>query len=108
MDARYRAPFNAAYGEDVYRRYLADFFRRCGCMTDMQIAQTPVFLPEELRRRCERAGAEILAQLSDPKRIARMRSAIPERWNAPGESSLPSFGVLDFAITLGEDGALTP
>jgi hypothetical protein len=74
----------------------------------MQIAQTPVFLPVDLRERCERAGAEILAQLCDPGRIARMRHAIPQRWNAPGENALPTFGVLDFAITLGDDGALAP
>jgi hypothetical protein len=108
VDARYRAPFNAAYSERVYRRYLADFFRRCECATDMQIAQTPIFLPDDLRRRCERAGGEILAQLCDPKRIASMRLAIPERWNAPGEDALPTFGVLDFAITRGADGSLTP
>jgi hypothetical protein len=108
VDARYRAPFNAAYSEQIYRSYLADFFRRCAASTDMQIAQTPVFLPDDLRRRCERAGAQILAQLCEPSRIARMRGAIPERWNAPGESALPTFGVLDFAITLDGEGTPVP
>jgi hypothetical protein len=108
VDARYRASFNAAYAEPIYQAYLADFFRRCGCATDMQIAQTPVFLPESLRRRCARAGADILAQLCDPNRIANMRRAIPERWNVPGETALPTFGVLDFAITLDAGGSLTP
>ncbi len=74
----------------------------------MQIAQTPVFLPQTLRQRCERAGEQILAQLCEPQRIDRMRSAIPKRWNAPGESSLPTFAALDFAIVADADGDLEP
>ncbi|MBV8155720.1 MAG: hypothetical protein JOY98_14990 [Candidatus Eremiobacteraeota bacterium] len=108
MDAPYRALFNAGYSDELYRRYLADFFQRCHCPTDMQIAETPVFLPADLRERCERAGAEILAHLSDPKRIEQMRAAIPGRWNTPGETALPTFAIIDFAVTEDENGRLTP
>jgi hypothetical protein len=108
VDARYRALFNAGYSEALYRRYLAHFFRRCGCSTDMQIAETPVFLPASLRERCERAGAEILAQLCDPQRIALMRAAIPERYHAPGETPLPTFAIIDFAVTRDPSGELVP
>ena len=108
MDARYRKLFNAAYTDGLYERYLADFFHLCDCPTDMQIAQTPVFLPDVLRARCERAGAEILAQLCDPARIARMHAAIPPQWNAPGETALPTFCIIDFAVALDETGELTP
>ena len=108
MDPLFRARFNAAYSDELYRRYLADFAQRCGTPIDMQIAETPVFLPESLRRRAETAGAEILAQLSDPARIERLHAAVPERWNAPGETPLPTFCAIDFAITTDASGALTP
>ena len=108
MDARYRALFNAAYTEELYRRYLADFFARCACPTDMQIAETPVFLPAGLRERCERAGAEILGQLCDPARIAEMRAAIPSHYDTPGETALPTFCVIDFALTEDSNGELAP
>ena len=74
----------------------------------MQIAETPVFLPKALRESCARAGSEILAQLCDPQRIARMRAAIPPRWDTPGETALPSFAIIDFAITFDESGELAP
>lgn len=108
MDTRFRKLFNAGFSEELYRRYLADFFARCNCPTDMQIAETPVFMPDALRQRCVRAADEILAQLSDPQKIARMRAAIPPRWDAPGETKLPSFAIIDFAITRDERGELAP
>ena len=108
MDARYRALFNAGYGEPLYERYLADFSRRCNAPIAMQIAQTPVFLPRALRARCELAGAEILAQLCDPRRIARMRRAIPDRWKAPRETPLPTFAIIDFAVVVDDSGELAP
>ena len=108
MDGRYRPLFNAGFSDEIYRYYLAEFFRGCGCSTDMQIAETPVFLPPDLRERCVRAGGEILAQLSDPQRISRMRAAIPERYKAPAETPLPSFAIIDFGIARDKGGELVP
>jgi len=106
VDARFRQRYNAAYTDELYRSYLADFARNCRAPIDMQIAQTPVFLPDGLRARAQRAGDEILAQLSDPARLERMRAAVPERWNVPGQTPFPTFCVLDFAIV--EDAAGEP
>ncbi len=106
MEALYRQRFNAAYSDSLYRSYLDDFARRCGAPIDMQIAETPVFLPAPLRERAVRAGGEVLAQLCDPARIARMRAAIPPRWDVPGETPLPTFGIVDFAIVRDRHGEL--
>ena len=54
-----------------------------------------------MRERCVRAGNEIVAQLSQPQTIARMRAAIPAERNVPGETPLPSFGIIDFALLQG-------
>lgn len=98
MEAEFRRRFNAAYTDELYRRYLADFARNCTAPVDMQIAETPVFLPGPLRERAERAGNDILAQLCEPARLEKMRAAVPDRWNAPGETPFPSFAIIDFAI----------
>jgi hypothetical protein len=108
MDPRFRKRYNAGYSEALYRRYLADFSRRCGTAIDMQIAQTPVFLPARLRERAETSGREILEQLCDPARVERMRAAVPARWNVPGNAGFPTFCAIDFAITLDEEGELVP
>ena len=108
MDPQFRRLFNAGYSDALYRRYLDDFARRCGAPVDMQIAQTPVFLPLALRERAQSAGAEILAQLCEPARIQRLYGAVPERWNVPGTSALPTFAVIDFAIVRDEKGQPAP
>ncbi len=108
VDPRFRRLYNAGYSDALYRGYLADFSRRCGAPSDMQIAQTPVFLPAYFRARAEPAGREILEQLSDPARIERMKAAVPARWDTPGVSALPSFCAIDFAIAVDERGELVP
>ena len=108
VEAEYRRRFNAAYTDELYRRYLAEFARGCDAPIDMQIAETPVFLPADLRERLVRAGDEILRQLREPSRISRMKAAVPARWDTPGETSLPTFAIIDFAIVRDARGALVP
>lgn len=108
MDPGPRARFNAAFDEELYRRYADDLKERVGDEVGFRLAETPVFLPADLRERCIRAGDEIVAQLCDPERIAMMRAAIPARWNVPGESALPNVACVDFAIVRDAGGTLVP
>jgi hypothetical protein len=108
MDPGPRALFNAAFDEKLYRSYLADLKACSGGEAGFRLAETPVFMPADLRERCVRAGDEIVAQLCDPERIAMMRSGIPPRWNVPGETTLPNVACLDFAIVRDGNGTLVP
>ena len=108
MDPGPRALFNAAFTDELYRSYSADLRARSGGEIVFRLAETPVFLPADLRERCVRAGGEIVAQLCDSERIAMMRSGIPARWNVPGETALPNIACLDFAIVRDADGTLVP
>jgi hypothetical protein len=104
-----RELFNAAFSKARYERYHANLIRRTGGEEiGFRLAETPVFLSAELRDRCVRAGNEIVAQLSRPETIARMRAAIPPERNVPGETPLPSFGIIDFALAQEADGSLGP
>ena len=108
MDPRHRTAFNAAFDDARYAAYAADLARRCGSEVGFRLAETPVFLDERFRERCVRAATEIVAQLSEPARIARMRGALPERWAFAGETALPSFAVVDFAAVRAPDGSFEP
>jgi hypothetical protein len=109
MEPTARALFNAAFSEAGYLRYCADLVRRTGGeQIGFRLAETPTFFPAELRERCVRAGNEIVAQLCEPANIARMRAAIPPDRNVPGETALPSFGIIDFALVEEADGSLGP
>lgn len=108
MDPRYRSLFNSAFTAERYANYLADLSRRCGAEAGFRIAETPTFLEERFRKRCERAANEIVAQLCEPARLARMRGALPERWTFAGETDLPTFAVVDFAAVRCADGTFEP
>jgi hypothetical protein len=103
MHPDYRTAYNAAFSDDLYRRSSQELTRRLGRAPDFRLAETPVFLPKELGVKLAESAHAIIAQLSLPATIARMKKAIPARWNTPAMDALPSLTQVDFAIV--EDGA---
>ncbi|MEO6325383.1 MAG: hypothetical protein ABIT01_04630 [Thermoanaerobaculia bacterium] len=108
MHPEYRAAYNAAYTDDLYRRSNQELTRRLGRAPEFRLAETPVFLPAELCAKLVDSGHAILEQLSRPETIARMKEAIPALWNAPGMDALPSLTQVDFAIVDDGAGGFTP
>src|SRR6185369_9873681 len=108
MQPEYRAAYNAAYSDDLYQRSSQELTRRLGRAPDFRLAETPVFLPKELSVKLVDSAYAIIAQLSRPETIERMKQAIPARWNAPGMDALPSLTQVDFAIVEDGAGGLTP
>jgi hypothetical protein len=111
MDARFRSLFNAQFTPEIYEWYAGELSRRLDAPFEFRLAETPVFLPADFKQRAAESAHAIIAQLSNPALIDRMKAAIPERWNAPGMDSLPNFAQVDFAVVR-EDaergGALVP
>jgi hypothetical protein len=108
MDPKYRTLFNEQFSDAIFQRYQADLSQRLGCRFEFRLAESPVFLPLDFRRDLEESAKAIVAQLSDPKQLDRMRRAIPERWDTPGMDALPSFTQVDFAVVRDSGGKLVP
>jgi hypothetical protein len=108
LDPRHRAAFNQTYSEARYARYRAGVERRIGAEVGFRLAETPAFLSADFRDACATAAREIVAQLSEPARIARMRASLPERWTFANETPLPSFAVVDFAAVRTPAGTFVP
>lgn len=106
MEPSLRRAFNAAYTPDFYPTYLARLEQRVGCPIPFRVAETPLFLPEKLRQKLERAANEIVEQISSPTLIEKMKRAIPPHLDVPRMDSLPNCTQVDFAITRGPDGEL--
>ncbi len=107
MDPHFRRLYNEQFTNDRYQSYTRELSRRLGCEFEFRLAETPVFLPDELRARIVTAGTEIVEQLSDPNRLAKMKRAIPREWNVPAMDALPNFTQVDFAV-VDEGGTLVP
>ncbi len=106
MEPSLRSAFNAAYTPAFYPAYLARLEAKLGCSVPFRIAETPLFMPPALRGQLARAANEIVAQISAPALIAKMKRAIPPHLDVPHMDALPSCTQVDFAIVRGADGEL--
>jgi hypothetical protein len=98
VDAQFRRLFNEQFTPALYHWYQRELSRRVESTFDFRLAESPVFLPDDLKTKLVASAEAILAQLSEPAKIERMKRAIPERWNVPAMDGLPNFTQIDFAI----------
>ena len=108
MDAHFRRLFNAQFSQELYDRYRNDLARRLNCTFEFRLAESPLFLSDDFKQRAVESANAIMDQLSDPALIARMKAAIPDRWNTPGMDALPNLAQVDFAVVRDASGALVP
>jgi hypothetical protein len=107
MNPELRRLYNAAYSPDLYRKYVSRLETWLDVKIPFRIAETPLFLPRELRSRLATSAREIVAQISRPGVIEAMKSAIPPALDVPRCDAISNCIQVDFAIVRGEDGELT-
>ena len=108
MDARFRELFNQQFTQEIFENYARDLSARLHSRFEFRLAESPLFLPDDFKARIVAAATEIVAQLTEPARLDRMKRAIPAQWNTPGMDALPSFTQVDFAVVRAPDGTLVP
>jgi hypothetical protein len=103
-----RNSYNAAYTDEKYRRYRRRLEDEADCLIPFHLAESPVFLPPELRDEMVSASLDIWKQLSRPEALKRSEAAVPARFDVPGPGAHPVFAVTDFAVTRDSAGKLAP
>lgn len=103
-----RRAYNAAFTDDKYRAYQARLESATGARIDFRLAETPVFLPPDLRDAMTAAALEIIAQLATPEHQRYSLAAVPPEFDVPGCDEHPLFIQVDFAVSRGPDGELAP
>ncbi|UQA57337.1 hypothetical protein [Polyangium aurulentum] len=106
MDPALRRAYNAAFSTDTYADYMHRLEKRVGCKIPFRVAETPLFLPTDLRDYLARSAREIVEQISRPAVIEKMKGAIPARLDTPGMDHLPNCVQVDFAVVRGASGQL--
>ncbi|MBI2391821.1 MAG: hypothetical protein HYV09_19680 [Deltaproteobacteria bacterium] len=107
MNPELRRLYNAAFSQALYRRYVDRLETWLDVKIPFRIAESPLFLPKALRAKLATSAREIVAQISRPELIEKMKAAIPPALDVPRRDSLASCIQVDFAIVRGEDGELT-
>ncbi len=104
-----RQEFNARYRPEDYRRLLRDLDAATRTHIAFRVAETPVFIPQELLEEMAAIGAELTHRLVDDKQyLAASAKAIPEAWRAADETPHPHFMTVDFGLVKEADGKLSP
>ncbi len=106
MDSPFRAAYNARYSDAFYASYTGELSRRLGCPIPFRVAETPFFMPTQLRDNLADAARGIVAQITEPSLVARLKNAIPAHLDVPGMDALPNCVQVDFAVTQNAAGEL--
>jgi len=107
MISKYRKAFNEAFSEEKYQEFLTVLGEGFPPIP-FRVAESPVFIPAELKEKLKEAGQEIIKLIRQPNFKALTDAAIPEKWLVPNENEHPHFLTFDFGICRDEHGQLCP
>jgi hypothetical protein len=102
-----RESFNANFKTEKYHDFLNEL-ERDNCEISFRLAETPVFIPSDLKKKLIEAGEEIIGLIRRPDFKKMTDGAIPLNWAVPGENDHPHFLTFDFGICKDEHGQLVP
>lgn len=109
MIASLRKAFNAQFSEEKYAGLLADIIKQFDHTPEFKIAETPVFIPKELKKQLVEACEDIMKVIDQPNFKELTEGAFFEdSMKVPNEDEHSKFIQLDFGICLDENGQLTP
>ena len=108
MIPEHRHRYNAAFTTAKYQEMLADIDQQFPGQLDFRVAETPVFIPANLRDKLIAAGDSIIDVIQQDNFKELTEGAIPTHQRVPGDEGRPEFLTFDFAVCRDADGNLEP
>jgi hypothetical protein len=108
MHTQAREEFNNAFSTEKYDQFIKSIQTDFPDQLDFRIAETPVFIPSELKAKLLEACEETIDTIVTPEFKNKTDRAVPEGQLVPNENEHTSFLAIDFAICKSETGELTP
>ena len=103
-----REKFNTEFSVGTYNQFLNKLNSILSYPTGFRVAETPVFLPPDLKEKLITAGTRIVEQISNKNFLKLSGNAVPESLFVPNQTENPEFFQIDFAISEDDEGELTP
>jgi len=104
-----RNKYNLEFSEDKYQALLDEISGKYNCIPSFRVAETPVFIPEDLKNHLIAACNEIYDLLLQPDFLQQSRQVLQDLdISIPGDGAHPRFIQADFGICLDENGELWP
>jgi len=108
MIADIRAHFNKQFTTHQYESYLNYFESRYPGATKFRMAETPIFISNEFKKHLLETGAHVIDYILSNDFQTNTYPALNKNFFVPNESRIPDCLVMDFAITLNEQGEYIP
>ena len=108
MDPNIRSHFNRTFTKDKYQEFLKDIGSVFQYEPPFRIAETPVFVPLNLKKVLEDACESINDVICAPDFSEKTKNAIDEEYLVPNEDDHTVFLQMDFGIVRNSDGDLFP
>lgn len=103
-----RQQHNENFTEEAYQDMLNWLGEQYGHRPNFHVAETPVFIPDSLKKDLLAACDDILDVVTRADFAERSRAAIPPNEFVPGQNKHPLFMQFDFGLCEGEDGGVIP
>ncbi len=103
-----RSEYNQQFTHERYNAYLHELNNTYRFPVDFRLAETPIFLSQELTTNLYRACEELLSQLQSENFLQHAQTAIPPGLAVPNETNHTTFLQLDFAIAQDDKGNIVP
>jgi hypothetical protein len=108
MQKEAREAFNRSFTEEKYRKFIESFEAAFPGSLDFRVAETPVFVPADLKAKLLEASEDIISTILSDGFKEKTDRAVPPGQNVPGENTHSSFLAIDYAICKHESGELVP
>ena len=108
MHQEARKQYNQSFSEEKYQQLISSIETDFPDQLDFRVAETPVFVPKDLKDKLIAACDEIIEIIVSDDFKSKTDRAIPAGQNVPNENRHTSFIAIDFAICKDENGALVP
>jgi len=108
MHQEARKRYNQSFSEEKYKQLLNAVETDYPGQLDFRVAETPVFVPKDLKNKLIEACEEIIETIVSEDFKTKTDRAIPNGQHVPNENAHSSFLAIDFAVCKDEHGELTP
>lgn len=108
MISHLRQRYNDRFEQARYEEMMDWITEQCGERPNFHVAETPIFVDDQLRERLKAASDDIAAVVTAPDFSRKAEAALLPGQQVPGRTKHPLFLQMDFGLCLDENGDVTP
>jgi hypothetical protein len=108
MIPQIRKKYNDSFSVEKYEAFIEEVRADYPNQLDFRIAETPVFVPQNLKIKVLQACNDIIDVLVKDDFKTKTEAAIPPNQRVPNENAHTSFLAIDFAVCKDENGDFSP